>query len=199
MTLKPLSAADMETVRHWRHAVPETLRTSYMLTEEMQRDYYERVICNRDSTTRYWGLWVSRTWAEMEAYTKERGIMFVHSPEAPKTHPPDAFIGYGGIENIEWENGTGEISLLIAPDERGKGYGRLAVRLFLDQAFNVLNLHTVHGECYQCGPYLFWEKMREEWGGTSHQIWLPCRKYWKGRYYDSLYFTFWGPHEKEAA
>jgi len=197
MTLKPLSAANMEMVRHWRHDIGNTLRTPYMLTEEMQRDYYENTICARNSTTRYWGLWTGKSWADVEAYAKAHNLVFMRGEG---THSgEDTFIGYGGIENIEWENGTGEISLLISPDERGKGYGRQAVMLFLEQAFEHMNLHTVHGECYQCGPYLFWEKMLAEWGGPTHQIWLPCRKYWKGRYYDSLYFTFWGPHEKEAA
>ena len=40
MTLEPLTLEDMETIRHWRHEIKETLRTPYVLTKEMQEDYY---------------------------------------------------------------------------------------------------------------------------------------------------------------
>ncbi len=99
MELRPLTEENMEQVRIWRHEVPETLRTSYMLTKEMQQDYYRNVICNRNSTTRYWGLY---------------GDCGDLQPEKECPH----FFGYGGIENISWENRNGEMSLLIAPQWR---------------------------------------------------------------------------------
>lgn len=168
MTLEPLTLEDMEQIRRWRHEVPETLRTPYMLTREMQEDYYHNVICNRDSKTRYWALKqnrISKDFARCE------------------------FMGYGGIENISWENRNGEMSLLIDPGYRGEGYGKEAVRLFLDQAFGNLNLYTVYGECYYSGPVGFWAKMIEIYGGTD--AYLPCRKYYDGKYYGSYYFTFY--------
>ncbi len=163
MTLAPLSIDDMETIRRWRNAVPETLRTPYMLTREMQDDYYRTVICDRRGTTRYWGL-----------------------------IRDNVFLGYGGIENIHSENRNGEMSLLIAPDERGKGYGAEAVELILEQAFYRLNLEHIYGECYMCGPYLFWEKMVAKYAGDETV--LPRRKYWDGMYYHSYYFTFYRKH-----
>ena len=173
MKLRPLTEADMEQVRMWRHGVPESLRTPYMLTQEMQADYYRNVICDRDSTTRYWGLWHTAGW----------------HPEPPCWY----FIGYGGIENICWENGNGEISLLLGPDYRGKGYGQQAVGLFLDQAFRHMGLKNVYGECYKCGPWKFWRKMLRVFqgpGGDHESAWLPARKYYKGEHHDSYYFTF---------
>ena len=171
MELRPLTESDMEQVRVWRHDVPNVLRTPYMLTEEMQQDYYERVICNRDSSTRYWGLWDE-------------------VPDVP--WELDEFIGYGGIENISWENGNGEISLLISPDYRGKGYGKQAVGLFLDQAFNNLRLEHIYGECYECGPWRFWNSMALIYSKATRDLacWLPARKYYQGEYHDSYYFTF---------
>ena len=155
MTLEPLTASNMEKVREWRHQFRETLRTPYMLTESMQQDYYKNVICNRDSNTRYFALY--------EGWN---------------------FIGYGGLENISWENGNAEISLLIGPEHQRKGCGRIAVELFLREAFFRMRLNAVHGECYECGPWRFWEKFDAE------AVWLPARKFWNGMYYPSYYFTF---------
>lgn len=175
MELRPLSAEDAELVRQWRLEVPETLRTPLMLTQEMQRDWYDMEICNRDSHTRYWGLWTE-----------------------------DAFVGYGGIEHIEWENRRGEISVLIAPELHGKGYGRRAVGLFLREAFMTLNLEHVWGECYSCGPVGFWEKLVKEYDGFA--VMLPAHKYWNGSYWAAYYFDFnrtrWlghGPAAREEA
>ena len=100
------------------------------------------------------------------------------------------FIGYGGIENISWPNGNGEISLLIGSDYRGKGYGKQAVGLFLDQAFNHMGLKNVYGECYDCGPWEFWREVLIEYDRDWASVWLPDRKYYKGEYHDSYYFTF---------
>lgn len=173
MILQPLTADDMEMIRAWRHDVPETLRTPYMLTREMQQDYYQRVICNRDSHTRYWGLWDN----------------FPH--EYDDLDPDDldykGFLGYGGIENISWENGNGEISLLIRPDLRGRGYGTQAVDLFLDRAFGAMRLETVYGECYYCGPVEFWKKIVDRYG--AYDTILPRRKFWDNQYHDSYYFS----------
>ena len=177
MILKPLTEYNMEQVRLWRHQVPETLRTPYMLTEEMQQQYYRDVICNRNSTTRYWALWeriVTQGWSDGGAYKVKRSY--------------DTFVGYGGIENISWANSIGEMSLLISPDHWWEGFGREAVGLFLEQAFMHMGLKYVYGECYECGPYGFWKKMLEAYGGRY--TWLWARKYYDGRYWDSYYFTF---------
>ena len=188
MELRSLSAEDMEQVRIWRLGCPESLRTPYMLTREMQADYYRDVICNRESTTRYWGLWVGGTKREQHG-----GEFFAgdYLPACTTEHPCDILIGYGGIENISWENGSGEISLLIGPDYRGKGYGKEAVGLFLDQAFNMWNLHTVHGECYECANWGFWARMCDRYGyaGEEWSVRLPDTKRYAGRWWDSYYFT----------
>jgi RimJ/RimL family protein N-acetyltransferase len=177
MQFKPLSLADMEQIRQWRNEVPETLRTPFLLTQEQQEDYYRITICDRRSTTRYWGFWDQ-----------------VRGPDVatpPYSHPTEveAFIGYGGIENIEWENRCGEISVLIAPDFRGKGYGEEAVGEILRRAFCELNLENVHGECYYSSPAeKFWEKLILKY--MAYKTMLPSRKFCAGRYYDSLYFNF---------
>lgn len=191
MILKPLSGGEMEQVRQWRLGIPETLRTPYMLTTEMQQQYYQDVICDRESHVRYWGLWIERTDDMNPKY-------LAYQPPGVSAHVStyDAFIGMGGIENIQWENGIGEISLLISPGNRGRGYGREAVRLILDQAFKHMRLHAVWGECYECSPAVdFWKHMTPDFITR-----LLCRKYYDGQYWGSLYFTFvsGGNHEEET-
>lgn len=159
--LRALTLSDMETIRGWRSKSLETLRTPYLLTADMQADYYHKTISNRDSRTRYFAIYNN-----------------------------NLLVGYGGIENIEWENGRGEISILIAPHERGKKYGRQAVEMFLKYAFGTLRLEHVWGECYYCGHVAFWEKLIKRFHGVSMD--LPCRKFYEGKYYDSLYFDFKG-------
>jgi RimJ/RimL family protein N-acetyltransferase len=97
-------------------------------------------------------------------------------------------MGFGGITNIQWENRIGEISLILHPDFRNKGYGEKAVELLLDQAFNYLNLQTVCGECYNCNPAaMFWQKIIDKY--KAYKTTLLDRKYWDGTYYNSIYFS----------
>jgi RimJ/RimL family protein N-acetyltransferase len=158
LSLKPLSKDHIEIIREWRHGVPETLRTPYFLTKEMQEDYYNEIICNRDSKTRYFEFW-----------------------------DDNKFIGYGGIENIQWENRIGELSVLVNPEHRGQGYGLKCVQSILKQAFDFMNLETVYGECYLSGAYQFWEIVVAKY--NAYFTILPKRKYYNGIYYNSLYFS----------
>ena len=184
MELRPLTEENMEQVRIWRLGCPESLRTPYMLTEEMQQDYYRNTICNRQSTTRYWGLWTAGSVAR-----GRRSGDFKWCTEDGESLQGWRFTGYGGIENISQENGNGEMSLLLGPEYRRKGHGKVAVGLFLDQAFNHLRLEHVYGECYECAPWKFWQEMQRVYGGPE-PTWLPNRKYYQGEYHDSYYFTF---------
>jgi RimJ/RimL family protein N-acetyltransferase len=184
MTLRPLELADMEPIRQWRNASLETLRTPFPLTREQQEDWYRSVICDRRGTTRYWGL-------ELKGHVA--GDLLIDEDKY--------LVGYGGIENIQHENRLGEISILIAPEYRGKGYGMEAVELFLHRAFKQLNLANIWGECYTCSPAVrFWERLIAKWGAFSCRI--PARKYWEGVYWPSLYFNFsdvtWVTEEGDA-
>lgn len=155
--MRPLTRDDAERVRVERNALPDgILRTPYKLTPEMQQEWYEDVICDRRSTTRYWALW-----------------------------DRFEFVGYGGIENIQWENGIGELSVMIFSDYRGQGYGSEAVDRFIDEAFNSLRLATVYAEVYESNPNIrFWQKIAPSF------VFLPNRRYCNGRYYDSMYITW---------
>lgn len=159
--LRPLSADDCERVRLWRLGCRESLRTSYMLTHSQQADFYEEVVSDRHADARYFG---------------------VHSEDA------DRLVGMVGLGPIQVENGLAEISLILDPEERGKGIGEAAVALILEEAFDRMRLATIFGEAYECSPALgFWEKVALGYG--AELVWLPRRKFWAGQFWRALIFT----------
>lgn len=165
--LDVLKYEDMEKIRKWRNEISKSgyFRTPYLLTEKMQEDFFNNVINNRSSNSRYFGI-------------------FKNEMKNLKT-----FIGYCGLDKIEWENAIAEIGLMLNPVEIKKGYGSKAVSLLLNEAFNNMRLNNIYGECYKCNPNIqFWEKIVKKHNG--YKTILPARKYFDGSFYDSLYFNF---------
>jgi hypothetical protein len=168
MNLRPLEYLDLQQIVNERLKCPETLRTALMINRSHQDEWYKREIANRDSRTRYF------------IFAKEKSV------------------AYGGLEHIDWENSNAEISLLVYEAERGKGYGEQCIWEILRMGFDRLNLHAIYGECYACGNIDFWKKVntriRENTDGwkdvTVHETYLPHRKYWQGKYWDSYFFTY---------
>ena len=151
MILRALELADMEHIRKWRNESLDTLRTPFPLTKEQQEDWYRNEICNRNSRSRFW------------AITDDEAL-----------RPSLELVGYGGIENIQWENRIGEISLLIDPKARGQGFGKQAAVMIIDEAFKRMNLETVYGEVYLNNPAVkFWEAITAIYQGDT--IILPNR------------------------
>ena len=136
MELKAPTRQDVERVRHWRNNALETLRTPYLISEEMQANFYDS-LQNRESRNRYWSIYDN-----------------------------DELIGFGGLTGIEWENGLAEISLIMGAKFRGKGLGRRAVALILDTGFGNMGLKTIYGECYECNSAVdFWGAITKDHGG----------------------------------
>ena len=181
MKLQALSLSDLETVRLWRNENLAMLRTPFLLTLEMQADFYHNVVCNRQANARYWGIWGA---GKIKKYDNTNGLC----PNREYVVDGQVLIGMCGLENISWENRNAEISIIIDPDQQRKGYGAQAVALLLDQGFNFLNLENIFGECYNCNPALiFWSKICEQYKAKTAG--LPNRKYWNGIYWGSLYFN----------
>ena len=130
----------------------------------MQDNFYDNVVNNRDSKHRYFA--IPSDWIGQE----------------------DVLIGMAGLTNIEWENGCAEISLIINPKRRGKGYGKKAVDLLLDEAFSNMRLSSVFGEVYECGNKGFWETMVRAFSG--YRTSLVDRKYYNGQMFGSMWFSF---------
>lgn len=173
MELRALSYGDCEQVRIWRNECLQALRTPYKLTKEQQEDFYTNTVCNRNAKARYWGIWKIQTYEKEGTYTKKMST----------------FIGMCGLETIEWENRRAEISIILAPEFQGKGYGKQALRLLLEQGFKNMNLDNIWGECYTCNIAVeFWKKQTKVYNAKCGLI--DHTKYWEGKYYDSFYFNF---------
>jgi RimJ/RimL family protein N-acetyltransferase len=184
MKLKVLTADAVEQVRQWRNDCLEALRTPYPLTKEMQEQFYRNVICDRNARAKYWGIW-----EEMSFPYDPELMMRLIPPLKEKEYKATILIGMCGLENIEWENGRAEISLILNPQYQKKGYGEKALELLLTTGFYEMGLRQVWGECYTCNDALsFWQKAAERHKG--HIAIHKMVKYWCSAYWDSLYFSF---------
>jgi len=178
MKLTTLTLEQCQLVRQWRNEDFETNRTPYLLTEEMQADFYKNVCCNRNSPHRYWAI-----------IKEAEEIPPLQSGDVLRGFPPlNNFVGYAGLTYIQWENRIAEIAMLIDPTLRGNGYGEQAFDLLLDAGFNQLGLNCIFGECYTANAdrTAFWKKVTEKYRGTMTM--LRARKFWGGKFWDSLYF-----------
>lgn len=156
MELRPLTPGDVQACGLWRNESLASLRTPEMSTYDSQARWFASLE-TPGCPHRYWSL------TEF-----------------------DSLVGVGGLTYISWENRSAEISLIIDPSLRGKGYGKEAVSLLLNHAFKSMNLEIVYGEVYDCGTPKFWNKVLPP--GTEF-VRLPARKYWDGKYWDSTYFS----------
>ena len=175
MILKPLEYENMNKIILERNKVMETLRTSFMINIDMQKEYFLNTICNRGSNTFYWAVY------------DECGIGQRNKTTKKIEYENKEFIAYGGIEHYERHNNIGELSLLVFEEYRNNGYGKKIVDLFLDNAFNYLAIENVYLECYTCNKpgIIFWQKIIDKY--NAYKTILPNRKYYKGEYHNSLY------------
>ena len=92
-------------------------------------------------------------------------------------------IGYTGLDKINHVNKTAELGLLIGTPYQHLGYGQKSVFLILQYAFNNLCLNCVYIEVYLTTNNFrrFWKKL-----GFKIEGILTDRKYWQGKYYNSI-------------
>lgn len=152
---------DCELVRGWRNQDIGAFRTPFLLTEEMQAEFYRTVVCNRQSPHRYWAV-----------------------------REGDVLAGCVGLTNIAWENGTAELSLIVDPARTRQGIGQASVALALREGFLAMRLEAVHAEVYQSnvGATQFWLRMAERFHARS--VALPARKFWNGQMHDAVFVAF---------
>lgn len=167
MRLQPITREGCQIARKWRNEYRVSLRTTIMLTKEQQDAFFDR-LQDRNSEDRYWE---------------------IHDVEETQTHGTvTELVGMAGLTDIDWTNRLAEISLFVSPKQRRKGLGKECVRLILEEAFDHMNLHQVLGECFDCNPCCsFWRREVQRYGGF--QASLPDRKWWNGKYWNSLYFS----------
>lgn len=159
MKFKALTQEQCELVRQWRNEDISIYRTPFLITKAMQEDFYNNIICNRNSNHRYWAIWKNE------------------------------FMGMIGLTDISLENRNAEISIVIDPQQQHKGLGRQAIDMLLDKAFNELNLNSIFAECYEYNSAInFWNKISEKYQIEVTR--LPMRKFYKGLYFASYFYTF---------
>lgn len=179
VVLGDLNMQQCEVVRQWRNKLEGVLRTPFFLTDKMQQDFYNNVVSNRNSNNRFFGVYVS------ESLDSSLAI----NTKTMQARRVNEFIGMVGLINIEWENGLAEISMIINPQLHNKGIGSKAFGLLLAKGFSEMNLSNIYGEVYECNSAVnFWVKQIKKY--KTYTTKLPCRKYFNGKYYDSLYFNF---------
>lgn len=182
MILRELQYDDIDAINEWRNASKVGLRTNGPETIEQQENFFQQLTKRTD--WRFWAIEVDK---------------IIDVDTTNDTYEP-TLIGQGGFTNISLDNRNAEISLIIDPYWRGKGYGKEAVELLLEQAFDYMNIQNVYGEVYDCNDegVVFWQKVVDKYG--TYFIRLPSRKYWEGKFHDSLYFNlnrYWYDIKKE--
>lgn len=159
--LDALTREDCLAVAVWRNT-PEVrpgLRTPYVLTDAMQESFYETVVADRSAPHRYWAV----------------------------RSDTDGLVAMAGLTDIEWENGHGEISLIVAPARLRHGTGAIAVALLLHEAFDAMRLATVFGEVYETNEAIgFWHREVARYGGGGTTV--PRRKWHAGELRDAWFF-----------
>ena len=134
LTMHPLCRETAEKVRNTRNKDISPYRTPYMLTAEMQQEWYDSVT-DRSSDSRMW------------EFHNESNVC----------------VAVGGLTNIQWENGVAEINLVVGERHRRQGHGREAVKMILDEAFRSMRLVNVYGEVYEYANVKFWMAMRPDY------------------------------------
>lgn len=97
----------------------------------------------------------------------------------------DGEVGVGGLTDIDHINSRAEFSLYIAPEHQQKGYGKIALKRLVEHGFNVLNLNSIWGECFDGNPAArMFESIGFKKTGTRPQFY-----YRDGRYINADIYT----------
>ena len=97
----------------------------------------------------------------------------------------DTLMGNCGFNMIDNINQNGEVGIFIGEEgQRGKGYGKEALRLLLDYGFNTLNLHNI-----RLGVYSFNERALACYKSIGFKEAGRVRevRYYKGKRYDLIF------------
>ena len=176
-----LTQADCEQIRKWRNEDISAARTPFLLTDIMQKDFYEKVISNRDSEHRYWAI---RDLGDN--YDTKCGFCGGLIDNITKRCDYN-LCGIAGLTNIEWENGRAEIALMIAPHLRKNHYGKDAIGILKKWGFGRMRLHTIYACVYGNNHYLvqWWKGLNAD-EVTSY----PGGKFYDHAYHPTHHFTW---------
>ena len=109
----------------------------------------------------------------VESFTSSERYFFIYDG--------DVFVGYCGLDKLDFVSRTAEMGLLIGPKYQRSKVGMTATKLLLQHGFYALDLNCIFIEVYQTTlAWSFWSKC-----GFRKEGELRERKFWKGVYCDS--------------
>lgn len=121
--LSSVEMSSIEKLREWRNtpALRRYFRECREISKDMQEKWYlERVRGNSNQV-------------DFEIHGKENGLL----------------VGHCGLYYINWMNRTAELTIYLGETSvRGLGYGKDALTLLMDYAFDTLNLNRVWCEVF---------------------------------------------------
>lgn len=163
MILTALTKEDAEQARQWRNKSLQTLRTPFLLTQEMQEEFYLRHICARDSRERFWA-------------AKDGGKLA-------------AMVGF---VRIEWENHLAEISNICSPAYFNKRMETVELQLyegFMNLGFSNIYFECYHCD----PAITFWQEVVKKYDAYTatlkhRKLWQG--KYWDTLYFNINHAQF---------
>lgn len=131
--LTPIRLQDIYLIKEWRNAQIDVLRQNVLLTDQMQKNYFENVILPTFSASH------------------PEQILFSYLEEGK-------LIGYGGIVHIDWNTKQGEVSFLIetlraANQAVYENDLLIFLKMIKNVAFNGLHFNRLSTETYAIRPH----------------------------------------------
>ncbi len=123
--LGPLDSHHNPIVRGWRNSpkIMRWCRQSTMINDQQQSAWYD-------------------------SQTKNPSIQMFGIFGRMSSVMDDVLVGVCGLTSIDRQNSRAEISLYVAPDHHGSGFGSLALKTLIDHAFSDLNFHLLWAESF---------------------------------------------------
>ena len=98
----------------------------------------------------------------------------------------NGIVGTAIISSIDYKNGTANLNIKIAKDQRGHGYASHAVKLMIGYCFNELNLHCITANVIEDNESS--RKLWEKFGFVADGV-LRSRVYKMGKYKDIIAYS----------
>jgi RimJ/RimL family protein N-acetyltransferase len=131
-TLLPLREEDIFAIKRWRNAQLDILRQSYLLTDDMQKNYFQHTIEPSFDNIQPAQILFS----------------FLHH---------DVCVGYGGLVHISWDSKRAEVSFLVDPHRSNQPelYDQdftAFLSMIKQVAFSELQFHRLFTETFDMRP-----------------------------------------------
>jgi RimJ/RimL family protein N-acetyltransferase len=105
----------------------------------------------------------------------------------------DEHVGNVKLDRIDWIAGTCELGIIIGEaSARGKGYGREAMNLLIDFAFNELNLRKISLAVFENNPHA--KHLYESLGFKQEGVFVK-HVFKEGRLWDKYYYALFNPNQ----